>query len=58
MYDWTLDKRFSVYAKNDKSNMKLYNKQRSLYLSLLRMFNAEQGTSLKEGDALPDAYTN
>lgn len=58
VYDWTLDKRFSVYAKNDKSDMKLYNKQRSLYLSLLRMFNAEQGTSLKEGDALPDAYTN
>lgn len=58
VYDWTLDKRFTAYAKNDKSDMKLYNKQRSLYLSLLRMFNVEHGTSLKEGDALPDAYTN
>jgi len=38
--------------------MEEYNKQRSLYLSLLRMFNQEKGLSLKEGDALPDAYTN
>lgn len=26
VYDWTLDKRFTAYAKNDKSDMKLYNK--------------------------------
>lgn len=58
VYDWTKDKRFSLYAKEDKSNIKEYNKQRSLYLSTLRMFNQEQGLSLVEGDALPDAYTN
>ena len=58
VYDWTLDKRFSKYAKNDTSNMEEYNKQRSLYLSTLRMFNQEKGLTLKEGDALPDAYTN
>lgn len=58
VYDWTKDKRFSKYATNDKSNIEEYNKQRSLYLSTLRMFNQEKGLSLKEGDALPDAYTN
>jgi hypothetical protein len=57
IYDYTKDKRFSAYVKNDTSDPKLYAKQRSLYLSLLRAFNQENGTSLVEGDALPDAYT-
>ena len=57
VYDYTKDKRFSAYVKNDTSNPELYAKQRSLYLSLLRAFNQENGTSLVEGDALPDAYT-
>lgn len=57
VYDYTKDKRFSAYVKNDTSDPKLYAKQRSLYLSLLRAFNQENGTSLVEGDALPDAYT-
>lgn len=37
--------------------MKKYNEQKSLYLSLLRSFNLENGTQLVEGDPLPDAYT-
>lgn len=57
VYDWRKDKRFSAYASNDMSNKDLYNKQRSLYLSLLRQFNQEKGTKLVEGDNLPDAYT-
>lgn len=57
VYDWTLDKRFDKYIKNDTSDMKEYSKQRSLYLSLLRIFNQENGTKLVEGDPLPDAYT-
>lgn len=56
VYDWTKDKRFDKYAKGDRSDEKEYQKQRSLYLSLLRMFNQENGTSLVEGDKLPDAY--
>ena len=56
-YDWKKDKRFSAYAANDKSNQQLYNQQRAEYLSLIRMFNLENGTKLVEGDNLPDAYT-
>ena len=57
VYNWRLDKRFKAYAEGDVSNPD-YNKQRSLYLSLLRTFNIENGTKLVEGqDDLPDAYT-
>lgn len=56
-YDFNSDKRFEKYLKSDTSDMKEYTKQRSLYLSLLRMFNKENNTTLKEGDPLPDAYT-
>lgn len=58
VYDWRKDKRFSKYAKGDKSDLKEYQKQRSLYLSIMRMFNQEQGLNLSEGDNLPDAYTS
>lgn len=56
-YDWRKDKRFEKYAKGDRSDEKEYQRQRSLYLSMLRMINQEQGTNLVEGDNLPDAYT-
>ena len=56
-YDWRLDKRFKEYAANNTESPE-YNKHRSLYLSLLREFNIENGTKLVEGqDDLPDAYT-
>ena len=69
IYDWTKDKRFSVYLdpQGQQKNLEEYNKQRSKYLSLLRQFNNEgkrvyddkhpEGRPLQEGDALPDAYT-
>ena len=56
VYDWTKDRRFDIYRAGQSGNEE-YGKQRSLYLSLLRIFNQENGTALKEGDALPDAYT-
>lgn len=57
-YNWRKDKRFSLLANNDKSNLVEYNKQKGLYLSLLRDFNLE-GYNL-EVDVktdLPDGYT-
>lgn len=62
-YDWKADKRFEVYHKGDKSHAD-YHKQRSLYLSMLNEFNQQmrregsKETPLKEGDALPFAYTD
>lgn len=59
-YNWKKDKRFSVYASGNKSDIKTYNNQRSLYLKLLEEFNINRSGSelLKEGDALPQAYTS
>lgn len=66
-YDWTKDKRFSVYAKGEagkKEDSDLYDLQRSLYLKYIDDFNAEatdtsiRDKALVEGDALPMAYTN
>ena len=57
VYDWRRDKRFDLYAKGDRTDEVAYQRQRSLYLSLMRMMNQENGTSLTEGDDLPDAYT-
>lgn len=56
VYDYKLDKRFTEYVNNNTQHPDYY-KQRSLYLSLLRMFNQEKGSQLVEGDPLPDAYT-
>lgn len=55
-YDWKKDKRFSAYSKG-LTNHTDYKNQKALYLRLLQEFNAE-GYNLKEGDALPKAYTN
>lgn len=62
VYDWKKDNRFEAYIKNDTSNPD-YLKQRSLYLTMLEDFNKEgvrnsDGSLLKEGDALPQAYTS
>ena len=38
VYDWKKDKRFSRYAKGDKSDIYEYNKQKSLYLTMAREF--------------------
>lgn len=55
-YDWKKDKRLAAYAAGNKSDPN-YNKQRGLYLSMMRSFNEKEGLNLKEGDALPFAYT-
>lgn len=55
-YNWRLDKRFDKLAANDMSDMKVYNEQKALYMSLIRAFNIE-GHNLAYTDDLPDAYT-
>lgn len=58
IYDWKKDGRFSAYAKGQKSHPQ-YNDQRSLWLTLMQEFNRENPDNLlKEGDALPAAYTS
>ena len=57
IYDWTKDRRFSEYAAG-KTNSPKYDYQRALYLKFIEEFNATSGgPGLKEGDALPYAYT-
>lgn len=57
-YNWKKDKRFQEYASGNKSDMKKYNEQRSLYLFLLDSTNNDRGMNLKEGDQIPLPYTN
>ena len=56
--EWKKDKRFSIYAKGQKTHPS-YQDQRSLYLAFIQEFNRSNpdGILLKEGDALPSAYT-
>lgn len=59
-YDWTLDKRFSLLASKDKSNIEEYNKQKTLYLSQLIAYNKENPhAQLKVSldTDLPEGYT-
>lgn len=61
-YNWKKDKRFSLYANNDRSNMKLYNEQRSLYLSKIQEYNEEHPEAPLEYDDnneihLPEPYS-
>lgn len=63
VYDWKLDKRFSKYATNDKSNIAEYNKQKGLYYAVAQQLVNEHtknadGTDFKIGDALPKSHTN
>jgi hypothetical protein len=62
IYNFDKDERFKIYRSNATSNPE-YLKQRSLYLTMLDAFNEEgfrkeDGSLLKEGDALPQAYTS
>lgn len=62
VYDWKKDKRFEIYAKGETSNPK-YLEQKTLYLKNLEEWNAQgyrkpDGTTLREGDDLPQPYTN
>lgn len=65
VYNWREDARFNLLAKGEEGksqNPELYNKQKSLYYSLIRQFNLEgyrkeNGEQLNFSDDLPDAYT-
>lgn len=62
VYKFEKDKRFAVYLAKDTANPK-YLEQKTLYLKNLEEWNAQgyrkpDGTTLKEGDDLPHAYTN
>ena len=74
VYDWTKDKRFDIFAKykgKDSSvpplELKKYNEQKSLYITMARQFELE-GAKYSDGTlftldinnpkALPKAYTN
>jgi hypothetical protein len=64
-YDWKKDKRFNLFALKEEGkaiNLEEYNKQKSLYYSLIRQFNLEgyrneNGEQLNFSDDLPDAYS-
>lgn len=54
VYDWKKDKRFTHYVNGNTSHPD-YNKERALYLSMLRETSPDG--KIKEGDPLPFAYT-
>ena len=57
VYDFKKDKRFSLlHSANPNVNSEEYRKQHALYITMLEQFNRE-GYNLKDGDALPKAYT-
>ena len=61
VYDFKKDGRFQHYLNNETSH-KDYLKEKSLYLTMIDAFNEEgyrkeDGSKLKEGDDLPQAYT-
>lgn len=61
-YDWKKDKRFSLYATNNKSDLKEYNNQRGLYAAFAQQLEREgiknkDGSMFKFGDPLPTGYT-
>lgn len=58
-YDWKKDKRFNLYAANDKSDIVKYNKQKSLFLSKRSQYNKEHpNKAISDTITLPEPYTN
>jgi len=58
VYDWKKDKRFNLYAANDQSNLEEYNKQKSLFLSSIKIWNEDHPSKAVENfDTLPMPYT-
>lgn len=59
-YNWKLDKRFSLLAENDKSDLEKYNKQKALYLSQIIKYNEanpNQRIPVMLSSNLPEGYT-
>lgn len=56
-YNWRLDERFKEFAAGNTDSPE-YNKQKALYMSIIREFNQEDDSrKLQYTDDLPDAYT-
>lgn len=55
-YDWKKDKRFNLLAKNDKSNLDEFNKQKGMFYSLMRIWNEEHPNN-QVTETLPMPYT-
>lgn len=66
VYDWKKDKRFEAFANGNKSDLKKYNEQKSLFITMARQLEIEgaknsDGTLYKmdlNKPNLPKAYTN
>lgn len=57
-YDWKKDKRFNLLASENKTNIDEYNKQKSLFYSLIRQWNIDHPNNQVEGvDNLPMPYS-
>lgn len=56
-YDWKKDKRFNLLVNDDKSNIDAYNKQKSLYFSLIRQWNYDHPDFQVEYTDLPMPYS-
>ncbi len=60
-YNWRMDKRFSLIANDDKSDIAAYNKQKALKFSIIMALNKENpGLNLpvRVDTDIPDGYTN
>jgi len=58
VYDWKKDARFSLLANNDKTNLELYNKQKSLFFSLIKTWNEEHpNNQIADMSTLPMPYS-
>jgi hypothetical protein len=60
VYNWRKDGRFNLLASDNKSDIEAYNRQKSLYLSLLLKFNEENpdlNLPISLSTDLPDGYT-
>lgn len=59
-YNWRNDDRFNLLASNDTSNIQEYNRQKGIYLSLLRALNEEdpsRNLPVSLSTDLPEGYT-
>lgn len=60
VYNWRNDKRFNLLASDNQSNLAEYNKQKGLYLSLLKKLNEEdpsRALPISMSTELPEGYT-
>lgn len=56
-YDWKKDKRFNLLAANNKNNLEEYNKQKSLFYSLIKIWNDDHPNAQTDYNTLPMPYS-